>query len=856
MARRKQSHSKSPNKTINDNGVLHRGHHAAEDTQTKLPSLPRKKSSKVKTIGINAMADALPQNFLVFCAIALVSCWLGASVLRSSALSDGHNASIPFQQPQSNSPQNLQEIKKQFVNTPKPKPKPRTVMSESQNTSSTNTIISTAVGASNSDIFNQCNFDTSDLDATSSSMVISIVARNMAHRAEPFFRFLRNQDYGAKRICLLIQTSNNQDNTEFMLKNWVDKYQSSFAGVVFRSVPTPRLLISETQQATREDDDGRGWMTSTSCAFKPHCWTSERLLHVSQLRQNALDFAKDSGARYFFSLDSDVLLSNPGAISQLVSQHRPIVAPLLYAYPNTWDANVWESTHPNGGYVRGKYQLSFRANKFTGCIRVKASHSVFLVDLNAAGVDKLLLHDDTEQMSDINIMSTSAVSASVPMFGCNDNDYGYTMSVAGMNTEYTHHAEVLAFSQLLNIRGLHAAVGPKGPSASRVKKSVVDNTNAVPAIPDEEIFKSSCNNKDLNTAQHEATTLRDQLEELRKTMVTQLDRVQDITGASACNWDGDCSKEAFYVEHRSNLPLSEFHEKYAMKRRPVVITDYVNQGKLSNKGEVFNESYWRRMCGHKTVRIQQATKSANWGGLSYHSDTTLNNAFEVLRTTKDPLVYGVFDTPLPRACPEVLNDFVMPKYFANDYMQLVSHDLQLEYRDSWPSFFLGKANTTANLHVDMFGSSFWMAVFQGRKHWRFVDESQRGLLYENRPTNDFPDVDLFNPDYEKFPLLRHVRTFDVILEPGDLIFVPGGSPHQVRNLDETITLAGNYVDEGSFETMREECDHKNRKGYARYKQLLTSINHPDFPRKMDLDLGDLSWNELKARATWKPPSRI
>lgn len=184
-------------------------------------------------------------------------------------------------------------------------------------------------------------------------------------------------------------------------------------------------------------------------------------------------------------------------------------------------------------------------------------------------------------------------------------------------------------------------------------------------------------------------------------------------------------------------------------------------------------------------------------------------------------------------------------------MQRVHHNTTLTYRDSWPSFFLGRGGTGGNLHVDMFGSSFWMAVFEGRKHWKFVDEGQRHLLYvysphlharalvgwwlvglacprwgsslvhsesrlgigflwlhsrsnrgiihvlmltdhtfhvdqcryENRPTNDFPGVDLFNPDYERFPLLRHVRTFDIILEPGDLLFVPGSSPHQVRNVE-------------------------------------------------------------------------
>jgi len=708
------------------------------------------------------------------------------------------------------------------------------------------------MGNGTNTVNNECQFSTDS--TTAAPLVVSIVARNIEYRADKFFLTLKLQDYDKKAICLVIQTSNNQDNTDTVVQQWVEKHRHEYASIVFRKAPSPEL--TEVTNAAIARTNGL-WNMSAECPLQPHCWTGIRLLHVSSLRQYGLDLARKASAKYLFSLDSDVLLTDKKAISELVLQHKPIVAPLLYAYPNTWDANVWEKTHPHGGYVRGNYQLAFRAKKFTGCMQVKASHSAFLIDLAADGVEKLKLHDPSHQMSDINIMSATAGDAAVAMYGCNDRDYGYTMSVAGANTAYTHVGEALAFSHMLEKYKLMQ--GPQGPEDLRQRKSVTiagvltpSDKSPVPDILDSQAHPCECDVKETYQARHEAKTLRDQLDELRVVMFKQLEAVKDLEGAKPCAWDGDCSDDAFHVDHRHNLSLAEFHQKYSMKRRPVVITDYVNAGKLSTKGEMFNESYWKRMCGKKIVRIQKAAKAAHWGGLTYHSDRTLNDAFEVIRTTTDPLVYGVFDTPLPHACPEVLNEFVMPKYFANDYMQHVTHDMKLQYRDSWPSFFLGRANTTANLHVDMFGSSFWMAVFQGRKHWRFVDESQRGLLYENRATNDFPDIDLFNPDYEKYPLLRHVRTFDVILEAGDLLFVPGGSPHQVRNLDETITLAGNYIDEGSMETMREEVDHNSRRNYERYNQLMNSLLHPNFDLKMDLDLGDLTWAQLKSRATWKP----
>ena len=125
------------------------------------------------------------------------------------------------------------------------------------------------------------------------------------------------------------------------------------------------------------------------------------------------------------------------------------------------------------------------------------------------------------------------------------------------------------------------------------------------------------------------------------------------------------------MDRRSNLSLAEFHTEYSMKRRPVVITDYINEGRLSTKGEVFDEAYWRRTCGGHVYRVQRAAGSAGWGGLSKHSDQTLNRSFDVLRGSDDPDLYGIFDAPLISSCKRVLDEFVMPKYFANDFMQRV-----------------------------------------------------------------------------------------------------------------------------------------------------------------------------------------
>ena len=73
----------------------------------------------------------------------------------------------------------------------------------------------------------------------------------------------------------------------------------------------------------------------------------------------------------------------------------------------------------------------------------------------------------------------------------------------------------------------------------------------------------------------------------------------------------------------------------------------------------------------------------------------------------------LFDWSLPLNCPELVKELQIPKYFASDFLQRTPPGSL--YRDSWPSLFIAPAGITSELHIDAFGSNFWMALFEGRK---------------------------------------------------------------------------------------------------------------------------------------------
>lgn len=126
--------------------------------------------------------------------------------------------------------------------------------------------------------------------------------------------------------------------------------------------------------------------------------------------------------------------------------------------------------------------------------------------------------------------------------------------------------------------------------------------------------------------------------------------------------------------------------------------------------------------------------------------------------------------------------------------------------------FVGAPNTTTALHVDTAGTNFWMALLRGRKRFVFFDTDDAAALYPDAATSAFRadagkvvarDAEHFN----QWPAAAHAAAGAHVAEigPGDIIFVPAGSPHQVWNLDEpTVAISANYIDATNLELAKAE----------------------------------------------------
>lgn len=106
-----------------------------------------------------------------------------------------------------------------------------------------------------------------------------------------------------------------------------------------------------------------------------------------------------------------------------------------------------------------------------------------------------------------------------------------------------------------------------------------------------------------------------------------------------------------------------------------------------------------------------------------------------------------------------------------------------------PRFWIGPAGTVTPLHSDFDDNIF--AQVWGMKRIFLSPPHHDEFLYtrEANPVLFGSPVDPEAPDFDRYPLARQATMIEVIVQPGDMLYVPAGWYHQVRAL--TFSLSSN-----------------------------------------------------------------
>ena len=101
----------------------------------------------------------------------------------------------------------------------------------------------------------------------------------------------------------------------------------------------------------------------------------------------------------------------------------------------------------------------------------------------------------------------------------------------------------------------------------------------------------------------------------------------------------------------------------------------------------------------------------------------------------------------------------------------------------------GPGGNTTGLHYDT-SENFFMQMY-GQKRWVMSEPDSFLNLYPRSALSNYPKVTNFNPlrpDFEKFPKAQKVKFYDLMINPGSVLYVPAYRWHQVISYSPIISV--------------------------------------------------------------------
>ena len=196
--------------------------------------------------------------------------------------------------------------------------------------------------------------------------------------------------------------------------------------------------------------------------------------------------------------------------------------------------------------------------------------------------------------------------------------------------------------------------------------------------------------------------------------------------------------------------------------------------------------------------------------------------FEALQQD-EPLYLA--DAPIAHHFPWLYQLIKVPRYFRHCFCHRTRQNLSIAY--DTPALFVGGAGTLSSLHVDQMCSNFWMYLGEGAKHWTCFHPDDAPLL---SPMFDEPEqIDRFAP-LAQTAVPSHARRIEFVLQAGELLYIPWGTPHEVLNLTATTAVSANYLDQTNIDATvaqgRAKLDHRAA-GSSRHDNLRATLDALD-----------------------------
>lgn len=126
-------------------------------------------------------------------------------------------------------------------------------------------------------------------------------------------------------------------------------------------------------------------------------------------------------------------------------------------------------------------------------------------------------------------------------------------------------------------------------------------------------------------------------------------------------------------------------------------------------------------------------------------------------------------------------------------------------------FLGGPGGRFPYLHLDFFHLNAWITQLYGEKRFTVFPRGQEHLLYPKPGDAWRSELNIFEPDYERFPLYRQATPIEFTVGPGETLFIPFGTWHTAYSLTQTISVAFDQLNAKNYpDFMRDVWEFKKR----------------------------------------------
>lgn len=231
------------------------------------------------------------------------------------------------------------------------------------------------------------------------------------------------------------------------------------------------------------------------------------------------------------------------------------------------------------------------------------------------------------------------------------------------------------------------------------------------------------------------------------------------------------------IERLYRPTREEFERRFLRPQRPVVITGAMDEWVALKQ---WSNDYLKARAGGRTIRVSTAHRGVHFKGAQQildYSSMTFSEYIDLMaaREISDGRLYATV-VPIQKALPELWPDVAFPPYVDREAC-------------ASPNMWFGPGRNVSPLHYD--STHNFLTQVRGRKRVLLFHPGEARRLYPfsvQHHSMHISQVNMVEPDHDRFPEFQKAAREEVLLEPGEMLFIPLFWWHAVFGIEENLSI--------------------------------------------------------------------